>query len=141
MRYTFEHLFIPRIVDNSNKEDFELDSVEIFDDFEFVGGCFSEYYPKEEKQFCWKDFSITKQMNYDVQYWVLSFPEPQSASEAKWGMIIKRENKPFIYFTLEMTEDDSLAFCCYDKGGHKVIENYPKETTKEDFVKLVLDFK
>lgn len=139
MRYTFEHMFIPKIVENSNKEDLELDSVEIFDDFDFVGGCFSEYYPKEEKQFDWKNFSITKEMNYDVQYWVLSFPEPADAPEAKWGMIVKKENKPYRYFTFELAEDDKMALCTFEKGTHKLIATYPKETSKDEFVKLVLE--
>lgn len=141
MNFKFEHLFIPKIVENSNKGDFELDSVEIFDCFEFVGGCFADYFPKEESKFDWDSFSITKEMNAKLEYWILRFPEPTKEKEAKWGLILHKDKKPFIYYTFEKTDNEEFLLARYDKTDHVNLGTYNKETTEEEFVKLVIEQK
>lgn len=141
MKITFEHKFIPRIVDNSNRDEFELDSVEIFDNFEFVQGSFSDTYPKEEGKFDWKAFSIAKEMNMAFEYWLLRFPEPTQAGEARWGIIMHKADKAFKYFLLEKTDGEELALTMYEKGEHKELSSCPAATTAEEFVNLVLEHK
>lgn len=134
MNYTFEHLFIPQIVNNSNKDDFYLYSVEIFDEFEFTEGCFGENFPKEKSHFDWKSFSICKEINQKLTYWLLRFPEPQKEPEAKWGLIIKKENKPYRYFTLELSENGHFVLCSNDGSTHKLHNTYEEDITVEKFI-------
>lgn len=141
MKITFEHTFIPRIVDNSNRDEFELDSVEIFDSFEFVQGCFSDNFPKAEQKFDWKSFSITKEMNLYEEHWLLRFPEATEEREAKWGLILHKAEKPFKYYLCERCADGTYVTATYEKGEHKQLAPCPAEITGEDFVKMVLELK
>lgn len=139
MNYTFEYLFIPQIVANSNNDDFDIDSVEIFDDFEFIEGCFEEKFPKEANRFDWKNFSLCKEMNCKLTYWLLRFPEPQKDNEAKWGIILKKDNKPFSYFILEKSESDKLALCSFNndvRSCHKMLDG---DISVEKFIEEALD--
>ena len=134
MNYTFEQIFIPQIVSNSNKDEFELDSVEIFDDFEFTEGCFGDRFPKEGDRFDWESFSIRKEMTSKLTYWLLRFPEPKKATEAKWGLIVKKEGRPFKYFTFEQSADGRMALCSNDGATHGIHSFFEADTSVETFI-------
>ncbi len=134
MNYTFEYMFIPQLVNNSNKDDFELDSLEVLDDFEFVEGAFEDRFPKESAKFDWKSLHITKEMSADVTYWLLHFPEPQKEQEAKWGLVLKKNNKPYVYYIFEKCEDGKFAIGSFKDGSHEKHGTYDADTTKEKFI-------
>ena len=139
MNYTFEYIFIPHVVNNSNNDEMALDNCNMFDTFEFVQLYFSTEYPEDEEHFDWENFSIRKEISKDKTYWFLRFPSPQKEPEAKWGLIIKKEEEPFCYFTFESCQDGRFALCSYKDGVHRLHEFYNEDTTPEEFIQAAFN--
>ena len=139
MTYTFEYLFIPKIVDNSNRKEFSIESSVLLDAMESLHLCFSEYYPQQSALFDWAHFSIRKEMEIDLEYWLLSFPEPQTEPEARWGIIVHYKDQPYKYYTFEKGNNDKYFFCQIKDTQHRSCGSYPMELSEEKFIHLALE--
>ena len=134
MNYTFEFVFIPSVVDNSNKDDITLDTCEIFDNFDLIECYFESNFPNESEDFNWNDLSIHKEINKKQMYWLMRFPSPQKEPEAKWGLIVKKADGPYRYITFELCHNGRFALCSFNNGRHMLHDFFDAGTTVEEFI-------
>ena len=138
MTYAFEYLFIPKIIDNSNKDEFSIESTILLDSFDSLQLSFSERHPSQSAHFDWEHFSIRKEMRAGVEYWLLTFPEPQSEPEARWGIIVHYKDQPYKYYTFEQGSNEQFFFCQVVGQQHRNCGGYPQELPEKEFIDLAL---
>ena len=138
MTYTFEYLFLPKIINNSNQSDFSLESTILLDSLESLHISFSQHYPHQSAHFDWAHFSIRKEMKEGLEYWLLTFPEPQTEPEALWGIVVHYEDQPYQYYTFERGSGNKYYFCQLLDGRHINCGSHPQDLPLESFIHLAL---
>lgn len=135
MKYTFEFMFIPKLVANG---DFAFPDYHDLDDMESLEVSFDECGMMGEGQFPWDELTIVKYISRKCTYWFLRFPKPDKEPEAIYGMVVKREFDVPLYYTLEMGNGDCYFLCKMDEDTHQVIQLVKELCTEDEFKELVL---
>lgn len=134
MKYTFEYMFIPRMVENG---DFAFPNYHDFDDMQSLEDAFENSGLADEEPFPWDELSIVKFISRECTYWLFRFPKPERQPEAMYGMVVQRTFDSPVYYTLEMGMGDNYFFCKMDEGQHiniKMIEGLCSEEVFKDMV-------
>ena len=134
MKYTFEYMFIPKMVENG---DFAFPNYHDFDEMQLLEGAFEDSGLTGEEPFPWDELSILKYISRECTYWLFRFPKPQHQPEAVYGMVVQRTFDSPIYYTLEMGMEDSYFLCKMDEGQHiniKMIDGLCSEDVFKDMV-------
>ena len=139
MKYTFEYMFIPRLVENG---DFAYPNCHDFDDMQSLEDAFEDCGLAGDEPFPWDDLSIVKFISRECTYWLFRFPKPERQPEAVYGMVIQRDFDLPVYYTLEMGMEDNYFFCKMNEGQHVNIKMIEGGCSEDAFRDMALeDFK
>lgn len=134
MKYTFEFMFIPRMVANG---DFAYPNYHDFDDMQSLEDAFQGSGLAGDEPFPWDELSIVKYISKECTYWFFRFPKPDCQPEAVYGMVVQRTFDSPVYYTLEMGMENNYFFCKMDEVQHvniKMIEGLCAEEVFKDMV-------
>lgn len=137
MNYTFEFMFMPRIIDSFNSR--PNPQTACLDSVGKLHLNFFKYDHMASARFDWSHFSVRKHAEKDVDYWFFTFPAPQKEPEAKWGIVVHYHGKFYHYYTFEKGNEDNYFFCQLERGRHENRGSYSQEFTEEKFISLALD--
>ena len=82
MKYTFEYMFIPLMVENG---DFAFPNYHDFDDIQSLEDAFEDSGLAGEEPFPWDELSIVKYISRECTYWLFRFPKPERQPEAVYA--------------------------------------------------------
>ena len=136
MKYTFEYMFIPQMVENG---DFAFPNYHDFDDIQSLEDAFEDSGLAGEEPFPWDELSIVKYISRECTYWMFRFPKPERQPEAVYGMVVQRTFDSPIYYTLEMGMDDNYFFCKMGNGQRSNIKMIEKLCSEDVFKDMVLE--
>lgn len=136
MKYTFEYMFIPRMVENG---DFAFPNYHDFDDMQLLEDAFEDSGLAGEEPFPWDDLSVVKFISKECTYWLFRFPKPERQPEAVYGMVVQRAFDLPVYYTLEMGMDDNYFFCKMDGMQHFNLKMMEGGCSEEAFKDMVLE--
>ena len=139
MNHTFEYLFIPQMVENSNKHEILIDDAELFDSFGAIYTGFENIYPDKADKLDWENLIITKRITEELEYWLIEFPEPKKEDEAIMGIIVHYEEKQYRYFTLRTTADDKYVIENVKNKNQTVCETKDSRPTEKEFTDIALE--
>ena len=135
MKYTFEFMFIPEMMEEG---DFDNSGISVFNDIYSLEDEFEDFAPGVDDPFFWEELKIMKYISKYETYWFFHFPEPERVPEAVYGMVVKDENEEWFYFTLEKGQEN-LFFCKMKNGIHNLITSVSADCTEEMFKKMVFE--
>ena len=136
MKYTFEDMFIPQMVENG---DFAFPNYHDFDDMQSLENAFEDSRLAGDESFPWDELSIVKFISRECTYWLFRFPKPERQPEAVYGMVVQRTFDSPVYYTLEMGMEDNYFFCKMDEGQHVNLKMIEGLCTEEAFKEMVLE--
>lgn len=127
--YEFEYLFIPSVIEKNDKLSafrnwYEIQTEIIMQDIEFD----------------LSSFAITHRMQKGVEYFLLEFPKPEDIPEAYYGLIVNYLGKNPLYFTLEMSYENSACLCQVAIGKHINTGKYLDTISQENFIDEVFKY-
>lgn len=138
MIYSLEYFFIPSVVEKSNLDEFDEGGAIVLDAMDSFKLAFSLEFPEQARQFNWDDLCIIKKMTTKYEYWFLQFPLPEVEPNALWGMVVHYNDRPYQYFTFELTSKGNYALCSMTPMGHINYGIYDSDTKPDKFVELVM---
>ena len=136
MKYTFEYMFIPQMVENG---DFAFPNYHDFDDMQSLEDAFEDSGLAGDESFPWDELSIVKFISRECTYWLFRFPKPERQPEAVYGMVVQRTFDSPVYYILEMGMEDNYFFCKMDEGQHVNLKMIEGLCTEEAFKEMVLE--
>lgn len=136
MKYTFEYMFIPQMVENG---DFAFPNYHDFDDMQSLEDAFEESGLAGEEPFPWDELSVVKFISRKCTYWLFRFPKPECQPEAVFGMVIQRSFDTPVYYTLEMGKEDCYFFCKMDGGERSNMKMIEELCSEEVFKNMALE--
>lgn len=140
MNYTFEYVFIPQILANYG-DDFALDTVRVFDDFNSLQIIFETEFDLEgRKPIDWDSLYITKFISKELSYWLFNFPPQVGAVDAVFGIVIQYADKPPVYFTLENSPNGKYVLGMVDVNKHRNLCEIQERLDEIGFKDLVFDY-
>ena len=140
MTYTFEYIFLPTIVENTDLGECFEDNVMVLDNFETVYLSFTQLYPQSGDEFDWTQLRIRKEMTQELEYWLLTFPTPDREPLAKWGVVVQPDGGTPHYFTFEKASHGKYVFGGFDGKMHLNFGLYNEEDiTEEMFVQMAIE--
>lgn len=140
MNYTFEYIFIPQILSN-NGDDFALDTVRVFDDFDSLQITFeTEFELEDRKPFDWNSLHITKYISKKLSYWLFNFPPRVGTVDAVFGIIIQYADTPPMYFTLENSPNGRYVLGMVDVNKHRNLCEVVELLNENEFKDLVFNY-
>lgn len=134
MKYTFEYMFIPQLIENG---DFAFPNYHDFDDMVSLKCALEEFGVRGDTPFSWDELTVVKYMSMQCTYWLFRFPKPEREPEAVYGMVVKSDVDEFSYYTLEMGDRGSYFFCKMKDGMHMLLEPMDGLCTQEEFKEKV----
>lgn len=135
MKYTFEFIFIPQIINNG---EMGFPGIYAFDCMESLENAFKMLIGKEGEGFPWNELNIIKFISKEFTYWFFNFPKPEREPEAIYGVVLKKDDSIY-YYTLEKGQNDTYFFCKMERGKHILISELNGLCSENDFKKLVVD--